>query len=140
MKQRRNDGTFGIDEGAPSITKGSTTVEREERGKPRGKPFQKGAGKPANSGRKKGTPNKWSQVAAEIMERRGINPIEKLCDLVEAPGTHPDRHLRALIELCKYAYPQKKELSGEIGLAINEISARLIEGRRRVAEAKKKSE
>ena len=117
---RRGDGKFGVEDS-------SANVAPEQRAKPRGKPFQKGAPRPDNSGRKKGTPNKWSQVAAEIMERKGVNPIGEMCDEVVALKGQDNlgaRSLRSklLADLASFAYPKKRELSGALQVDVLEAS------------------
>lgn len=58
-------------------------------------------------------------LAAEIMNKRGFNPIEKMIDLAEemetedrteGMGRHIDRRLRVLDKLAKFYAPQPKAI------------------------------
>ncbi|MBS4760961.1 MAG: hypothetical protein KHX03_09720 [Clostridium sp.] len=77
--------------------------------------FKKGQTKPANSGRKKGTPNKKT---AEIFERlKGVDIVGEL--LAIARTTEKDELKVAVYkELMKYVYPQRKA----VALGINETA------------------
>lgn len=77
--------------------------------------FKVGEKRPANAGRKKGTPNKKTKELIEILG--AFNPAEKL---VEIFNETDDKDLKASIakELMKYVYPQRKavEMTGDIEL------------------------
>lgn len=74
--------------------------------------FKKGDPKPANSGRKKGTPNKRTFDAVAVAEEMGVDPLKVLLSLC----THRDPaiQLGAAKEAAKYLYTQKRavEVSG----------------------------
>lgn len=77
--------------------------------------FKVGEKRPANAGRKKGTPNKKTKELIEILG--AFNPAEKL---VEIFNETDDKDLKASIakELMKYVYPQRKavEMTGDVQL------------------------
>ena len=77
--------------------------------------FKVGEKRPANAGRKKGTPNKKTKELIEILG--AFNPAEKL---VEIFNETDDKDLKASIakELMKYVYPQLKavEMTGDVQL------------------------
>lgn len=81
--------------------------------------FQKGSARPANSGRKKGTPNKRTAELQEILG--SFNPAEKLMELYKNTDKED---LKVLIckELMKYIYPQRKAVDTNItggGFVVN---------------------
>lgn len=77
--------------------------------------FTNGTPKPANSGRKKGTPNKKTKELMEILG--SFNPAEKLMEIY---NTTKDVELKASIckDLMKYVYPQRKavEIANDVEL------------------------
>ena len=77
--------------------------------------FKVGDKKPANGGRKKGTPNKKTKELIEILG--AFNPAEKLVEIFKETD---DKDLKASIakELMKYVYPQRKavEMTGDVQL------------------------
>lgn len=95
-------------------------------------PFKKGDPKPANSGRKKGAPNRATKTARQIMDAAGFNPIRRAMTLY---NTTDDLSIKAamLKLLVKHAYPELKaiEISGDpdkpIYLADAEARRRRIE-------------
>ena len=88
----------------------------------------KGAPKTPGSGRKKGTPNKSSLNARQIMEKAGFNPIRRMMALAKDESV--EAHIRAQMvkELAKYHSPQLKaiEISGnpEKPLEVRDADAR----------------
>lgn len=80
--------------------------------------FQKGCKKPANSGRKAGTPNKKSIGLEAKLNEKGLDVATEMINLF---NTVDDDGLKynILKELMKYVYPQRKavdmELSGKDG-------------------------
>lgn len=79
-----------------------------------------GRPRPKAVGRRKGTPNRKTQLLMEICEAKGISPFEGLLELC----VHPDVHIRlgALREACQYLYPKRKaiEISGEMDMKLIE--------------------
>ena len=77
--------------------------------------FKVGEKRPANAGRKKGTPNKKTKELIEILG--AFNPAEKLVEIFKETD---DKDLKASIakELMKYVYPQRKavEMTGDVQL------------------------
>lgn len=79
-------------------------------------PFVKGKPRPANAGRRAGTPNKKSKRDVYAMaEERGIEPFEVLLELCSSRDE--GIKLGAAKEACKYLYTQKRatEISGPGG-------------------------
>ena len=79
--------------------------------------FKKGDPKPANSGRKKGTPNKKNLGVQERLEQKGVNCID---EILEIARTTEDEQIRfqCYKELLKYVYPQRKavEIANDVEL------------------------
>lgn len=78
----------------------------------------KTTGAPKTGGRKKGTPNKRTQVLHEVLDELGFDVIEKLNKLL--PQLKPDKQAGVLLDLLTYLYPKRKaiEISGENGAPI----------------------
>lgn len=76
--------------------------------------WHKGTPRPESSGRKKGTPNRKTELLMEKCERLGIDPFEALLELTKT--AEDDIRLGALKEICQYLYPKRKSLehSGEM--------------------------
>lgn len=74
--------------------------------------FVKGQPRPANAGRKKGTPNKRTFDAHALAESMGVDPLKVLLDLCSDRDS--SIRLGAAKEAAKYLYYQKKavEVSG----------------------------
>lgn len=75
----------------------------------------KGNPKDVGAGRKKGTPNKKTELLMEICERHGVNVFEAMVILAvneRIPQVKFDR----LKEIAQYLYPKRKSLehSGEV--------------------------
>lgn len=76
--------------------------------------FKTGQTKPANSGRKKGTPNRRT---AEISERlKGIDIVGELLEIARTTEKE-DTKVTVYKELLKYAYPQLKAVEVDIDKA-----------------------
>lgn len=97
-----------------------------------GKPFAKGTPKPANSGRKKGTPNKRTaemvQTVRDICTKYGQDPIETMAQLMRDAD---DEHLRfqCAKELASYMYakfPRAVHVSGPDGKDLNVNNSSLV--------------
>lgn len=67
-------------------------------------PFKKGEPRPANAGRKKGTPDKKSLLVREVLENHSINLAEQI--VVRLPKLTSLEQVRALIQLLPYVYPK----------------------------------
>lgn len=84
--------------------------------------FKKGQAKPANSGRKKGTPNKRT---VDIMER--LKGVDLVGEMLEIAHTTDKDEIKVTIykELMKYCYPQRKavEVDLERSTGINIVVA-----------------
>lgn len=74
--------------------------------------FVKGQPRPANAGRKKGTPNKRTFNANALAEEMGVDPLKVLLTLCS--HRDPGIQLGAAKEAAKYLYTQKRavEVSG----------------------------
>lgn len=86
-----------------------------EKGKPRGK-------KPANSGRKKGTPNKGTTYLESLCEKHGINVFEAM--ILGAKEVIDEKlRFQYLKELASYLYVKRTatELSSDEGKGISVI-------------------
>jgi len=70
--------------------------------------FTKGKARPANAGRKKGTPNKKTQDLLERCAQRGVDPFEVLLELCQSDDDAI--RLQAAKEACKYIHPQRKAI------------------------------
>lgn len=70
--------------------------------------FKLGEPRPPNAGRKKGTPNKATLSLQQVLESHGVNPADKLLDLLPQlePAKQADVHLR----LMEFIYPKRKAL------------------------------
>jgi len=94
---RREDGTFGVGEPhTPKLAKNKGNSGQFKKGEHR-------------VGRVKGTPNKCSIAARDIMERRGYNPVDALLDIALDPRENPDRQLRAHQLLLERCYPKLQD-------------------------------
>lgn len=74
--------------------------------------------KVVGSGRQKGTPNKKTQVLAEILENLSLDVPQKIAELL--PSMPPEKQADVLLELMTYLFPKRKalELTGSDGGAI----------------------
>jgi len=74
-------------------------------------------------GRQKGTPNRRSVEAAELMEDLGVNPLVGMIEIALDTSNPPELRGRMFSELASYVYPKRKavELGTPDGqaLAIN---------------------
>lgn len=77
--------------------------------------FKKGDPRPANAGRKPGSPNKKSMLVKEVLESHGINLVDQI--LVRLPTLDKDKQVAALTQLLPYVYPKLTNIehSGSIG-------------------------
>jgi hypothetical protein len=149
MKQRRTDGTFGTDSEIAPVT-------APTRGRGPGKRFAPGTPKPANSGRKKGVTNKLTAELAEVTAEMPKDGEEKpatqspdgrprdplLC--LEWAMMHPKASLGLIVmaadKLASYKYAKKIHNQHDVSEELREVAARLVKGRERVANGKKKPE
>ncbi len=74
------------------------------------KPGQSGNSK----GRPKGSKNKNTLEAIAILDKKGINPLEKMADMATDENVSESVRARLLCELASYIYPKRKavEISG----------------------------
>nr|BFD58107.1 hypothetical protein CKG001_02140 [Bdellovibrio sp. CKG001] len=70
--------------------------------------FKCGQEKPSGSGRKKGTPNKKSQLLEDIFASNNFNVPEQLISLL--PKLSPDKQATILLSLMDYIYPKRKSV------------------------------
>lgn len=89
--------------------------------------FVKGQPRPANAGRKKGTPNKRTFDAHALAESMGVDPLKVLLDLCS--HRDPSIQLGAAKEAAKYLYYQKRavEVSGNADKPIQVESSKTQE-------------
>jgi hypothetical protein len=64
------------------------------------------SGLPKTGGRLAGTPNKKTLMLQEVLESKGVNPAERLCELL--PRLQPKEQSQVLLELLGYLYPRRK--------------------------------
>ena len=82
--------------------------------------FKVGQKRPANAGRKKGTPNKDTLKVIEILEREKCDPIEFLCWVVNArvdklkDAPKIEDRISAAKELASYVYPKRKAIEHSV--------------------------
>jgi hypothetical protein len=75
----------------------------------RGRPFKKGQPKPPGSGRKKGTPNRFSPVPIyERIRQSGADPIEVMVEIMGNPKIATLTRLKAAALLAEYVYPKPR--------------------------------
>lgn len=76
----------------------------------------KGGPKTPGSGRKKGTPNRFTQNLMGICEEKGLDVFESLVEIALDKDPENKDRFPALKELAQYLYPKRKALehSGEI--------------------------
>lgn len=72
----------------------------------------KGANKTEGSGRKKGTPNRKTQILQDICEQEGVDPFRGLLEITRSDDTN--LRFQALKEVCQYLYPKRKSLEHDI--------------------------
>jgi len=73
--------------------------------------FQSGQTKPEGSGRRAGTPNRTTRVLKDILDSKGVDPAEALCDLLPKLSAKEQSHV--LLELLSYVYPRRKAVDAE---------------------------
>jgi hypothetical protein len=76
-------------------------------------PFVEGHPKLANSGRKKGTPNRLTGDIAARIEAIGCDPIEGMARLAMDENNTPELRGRMYAELAAYLYPKRKSIELE---------------------------
>lgn len=64
--------------------------------------------KTPGSGRKKGTPNKRTQQAAEILAEVGCDPLRKMAEIASDPNTPLDLRVKLYSDLSQYVHPRRK--------------------------------
>ena len=93
-------------------------------------------------GRKKGTPNKNSVSARELLDRLGCNPLEGLAEIAADESNPIEIRTRAYSELAQYVSPKLRamELTGGGGgpIEVNVSAIELFKSRvSRIAEQKR---
>ena len=73
-------------------------------------PFTTGHPKLANSGRRKGTPNRLTGDIAARLEALGCDPIEGMARLAMDEENTPELRGRMYAELSSYLYPKRKSV------------------------------
>ena len=81
--------------------------------------FKPGTPKPPNSGRRKGTRNRATTVAATL-EKYGCDPIEGMILIGMDANQKPELRLQAFKELAQYRWPKLRsiDISGPEGGAL----------------------
>ena len=59
-------------------------------------------------GRTRGTPNKRTQEAAQILEELGCNPIRGMAEIAVSASNPSELRARMFMELAHYVYPKRK--------------------------------
>jgi len=73
--------------------------------------FEKGHTRPANSGRKKGTPNKRKVLRVEeYLAQKNINPVEKILSIIETGELKKSEEISAWFDLLNYVQPKLKPI------------------------------
>lgn len=96
-------------------------------------------GSPKTGGRKKGTPNKRTQSVQQLLDEKGVNPIEAMADvLIDAIQTgDQDKIVFIADKLAPYYSPKlaatKLDVEGELG--VNHENAGLQETLNFIKEA-----
>lgn len=68
--------------------------------------FKPGQVKPEGSGRKPGVPNRKTRELVEALEALGIEPVQKLVELL--PALEPKEQANIHMDLISYIYPKRK--------------------------------
>ncbi len=59
-----------------------------------------------HGGRQKGTPNRRTQQAIELMESLGLDPLVGMAEIALDPANPPELRGRMFAELAQYCYPK----------------------------------
>ncbi len=59
-----------------------------------------------HGGRQKGTPNRRTQQAIELMESLGLDPLAGMAEIALDPANPPELRGRMFAELAQYCYPK----------------------------------
>ena len=65
-------------------------------------------------GRRKGTPNKPTGEAAEILRSLDCNPIEGMARIAMDPQSSPELRGKMFSDLARYLYPQRKAVEHSV--------------------------
>ena len=68
-------------------------------------PFTKGMKRPANAGRKAGSPISIKSTVAEICAANGYNPYQGMLEIANDPNESKSLRLQAHAQLAKYIHP-----------------------------------
>lgn len=83
--------------------------------------FERGQQKPPGSGRKKGIPNKRTELLRDVLENLECDVPQKLIALL--PSLPPDGQAHVLLELLSYLYPRRKAMepvTSAFGLSVEQ--------------------
>ncbi len=84
-------------------------------------------------GRQKGTPNKNSMAARELLDKLGCNPLEGLASIADDENNPIEIRTRAYSELAQYVSPKLRamEITGAAGgpLEVNVSAVELLKSR-----------
>lgn len=88
-------------------------------------PFQKGAPRHPDAGRKPGSHNKLTLLAVTRLEELGCDPIEGMIIIAKDPQSSPELRGKMYSELAQYAYPKRKAIDHNItgGLSLEHTNA-----------------
>lgn len=94
--------------------------------------FKKGDKKPANSGRKKGTPNKVTKLVAQRLQELDCDPVDALVKLLhqQIPPEEKLADLKIIQIMMQYSYFLPKhpaDIGGDKGLQPPTDGARLLD-------------
>ena len=70
--------------------------------------FKKGQPRPPNAGRRAGVPNRLTRNLGEVFENRGVNPAERLLDLM--PSLDPAKQADLWMRLLDFVWPRRKAI------------------------------
>jgi|SRR5215472_3653534 len=81
-------------------------------------------------GRSKGTPNKKTIEAAELLASLSCNPLEGMAILAADPKSTPELRGKMYAELAQYIYPKRKAIEVAGSLDVSQGWADIIRERR----------
>lgn len=70
--------------------------------------YKPGSPKPEKSGRKKGTPNRKTQLLEEILSAQGVSPVNEILKML--PALDPKQQVDVYLELLGYLFPKRKAM------------------------------
>lgn len=90
---------------------------------------RKGSPRDPGSGRKKGTPNKRSQVAADTLDELGFNGLAEMFRMWGAPGISEATRTKLLCEMTQYQFPKLKSLERSAAGGAMNLVVELVYGK-----------